>query len=205
MSLPAPPLVVVTDRRQAHGSLGDILQATFAAGCRWASLREKDLPADAQVSLLQRLLPIARAHGARLSLHGDPAIAKEAGADGVHLSAGRDPALARKLLGPAALIGVSLHTAEEAARLDPATVDYAIAGAVFATPSKPGYGPIGLSGLRIIAEVARVPVIAIGGIGALTASDALRAGARGLAVMGGLMRAPDPGAEARAVLAAFAS
>jgi hypothetical protein len=31
--------VVVTDRRQARGSLGDILQGAFAAGCRWASLR----------------------------------------------------------------------------------------------------------------------------------------------------------------------
>lgn len=203
MSLPAPPLVVVTDRRQARGSLGDILQAAFAAGCRWASLREKDLPPDAQVSLLQRLIPIARAHGARLTLHGDAAIAKEAGADGVHLSAGRDPALARKLLGRAALIGVSLHTAEEAAQLDPGTVDYAIAGAVFATPSKPGYGPIGLSGLRTIAEASRVPVIAIGGIGALTAPDALRAGARGLATMGGLMRAPDPSAEVTALLQAM--
>lgn len=205
MRIPAPPLLVVTDRRQARGALGDILQGAFAAGCRWASLREKDLPVDAQVSLFQRLRPIAREFGARLTLHGDAVRAREAGADGVHLSAGRDPATARRLLGPDALIGISVHTPDEAARLDPALIDYAVVGAVFTTPSKPGYGPIGLSGLRTVATVSPVPVIAIGGIGPLTGQDALRAGAHGLAVMGGLMRAPDPGAEARAVLEAFSS
>lgn len=203
MRLPQPPLLVVTDRRQARHALGEILQAAFAAGCRWASVREKNLPLDAQVALLQRLRPIARAYGARLTVHGDSGLAKAAGADGVHLAAGRDAALARKLLGPAALVGISVHSAEEAARLDPAVVDYAVVGAVFATPSKPGYGPIGLSGLRAIAEATEVPVIAIGGVSPASANDALRAGARGLAIMGGLMRAKDPGAETRAVLNAF--
>jgi thiamine-phosphate pyrophosphorylase len=203
MSLPQPPLLVVTDRRQARRALGEILEAAFAAGCRWASLRDKDLPPDARVALLGRLRPVARAYGARLTLHGDSALAREAGADGVHLAAGRDPARARKVLGADALIGISVHSPEEAAQLDPAIVDYAVVGAVFATPSKPGYGPIGLSGLRAIVQATQVPVIAIGGIGALTAGDALRAGAHGLAVMGGVMRATDPAVETKAVLDAF--
>jgi thiamine-phosphate pyrophosphorylase len=44
MQLPDPPLLVVTDRRQAKRSLGEIVEAALAAGCRFVSLREKDLP-----------------------------------------------------------------------------------------------------------------------------------------------------------------
>ena len=72
----------------------------LAAGCRWVSVREKDLPEDEQIALVRTLLPMTRRHGARLTLHGDAALAKVCGADGVHLSAGSDPAAARALLGP---------------------------------------------------------------------------------------------------------
>ena len=78
MSLPDPPLLVITDREQAAKPLPDMLDAVFAAGCRWASLREKDLPAAAQIALAKILLPVARIWQARLTLHGDPAIAKAA-------------------------------------------------------------------------------------------------------------------------------
>ena len=44
MPLPAPPLLIITDRRQATRPLDEVLAAAFDAGCRWASLREKDLP-----------------------------------------------------------------------------------------------------------------------------------------------------------------
>lgn len=203
MSLPDPPLLLVTDRRQARHALGDLLDAAFSVGCRWASLREKDLPGDAQIALLRRLIPIARRHGARMTLHGEIALARAAGADGVHLPAGRDPSAARKVLGSEAVVGVSVHSAEEAAALDPAEVDYVVAGSVFETPSKPGYGPIGLGGLRTIAQASRVPVLAIGGVSAKTAPDALAAGAAGVAVMGGPMRAADPAAEVKSLLAAF--
>jgi hypothetical protein len=84
------------------------------AGCRWISLREKDLSEDGQIALVEALLPIAWRHGARVSLHGDPALAKVANADGVHLSARSDPIAARKLLGADKLIGVSIHTVTEA-------------------------------------------------------------------------------------------
>jgi len=49
--LPEPPLLLVTDRKQAVAPLANILEAAFAAGCRWASLREKGLSAPEQVAL----------------------------------------------------------------------------------------------------------------------------------------------------------
>jgi thiamine-phosphate pyrophosphorylase len=202
MRLPRPPLLVVTDRQQARRPLTEVVGAALAAGCRWVSVREKDLPEDEQISWVRTLLPLARRHGARLTLHGEAALAKTCGADGVHLSAGHDPAAARALLGPDKLIGVSIHTVGEAEAIDPAIVDYAIAGPAFETPSKPGYGPeIGRKGLAEIARAARVPVVAIGGINTARVAEVLAAGPAGVAVMGGVMRAADPAQEVRALLA----
>jgi thiamine-phosphate pyrophosphorylase len=204
VSLPSPPLLVITDRHQARAPLERVLAAVFTAGCRWASVREKDLSAEEQVVLVRRLLPVARRHGARLTLHGDAGNARAAGPDGVHLPSGADAKSARALLGKAALIGISVHAPEEAAMLDPGTVEYAIAGPAYATASKPGYRPLlGLAGIAAIAAVSRIPVVVIGGIGPGVVGEMLAAGAAGIAVMSSVMRAADPDAEVRALIAAL--
>jgi thiamine-phosphate pyrophosphorylase len=202
MNLPVPPLLVVTDRRQARHPLPTVVAAVLAAGCRWLSVREKGLPPDEQVLLARSLLPLARQNGAKLMLHGEAELAKDAGADGVHLPSGSDLAAARALMGPGKLLGVSIHTVTEAERIDPAHIDYALAGPAFETASKPGYGPeIGRKGLADIVRAARVPVLAIGGINAARVGELLAAGAVGVAAMGGVMRSPDPGREVAALVA----
>ncbi len=200
--LPDPPLLLVTDRRQARRPLEEVVAAALRAGCRWVSLREKDLPQDEQVLLARTLAPMARACGAKLTLHGEAALAKLAGTDGVHLPSGADAIAARALLGPEKPVGVSIHTVSEAEAIDPAHLDYALAGPAFETASKPGYGPeIGRKGLAEIARAARVPVLAIGGINAARLGELIAAGAAGVAVMGGIMRAADPALEVSALLA----
>ena len=202
MTLPNPPLLLVTDRRQARRPLPEIVGAALGAGCRWISLREKDLPEDEQVPLARLLLPMIRRHGARLSIHGAAALAKLAGVDGVHLPSGADAAAARAELDPKKLIGVSIHTVTEAEAIDPAVVDYALAGPAFETVSKPGYGPeIGRKGLAEMARAVRVPLLAIGGINTLRVAEVIAAGCAGVAVMGGVMRAADPGLEVGALVA----
>jgi thiamine-phosphate pyrophosphorylase len=202
MILPHPPLLLVTDRRQARRPLAEIVASALGAGCRWISLREKDLPDDEQVPLARSLLPSVRRYGAVLTLHGEAALAKLAGIDGVHLSSGADPAAARALLGPTKLVGVSIHTVGDAEAINRSCVNYALAGPAFETASKPGYGPeIGRKGLADIARAARVPVLAIGGINAARVSELIAAGAAGIAVMGGIMRAADPAVETRGLIA----
>jgi thiamine-phosphate pyrophosphorylase len=202
LKLPDPPLLVVTDRHQARLPLADVVRAALAAGCRWVSMREKDLSEEDQIALASTLLPIARRHGARLTVHGDASLEQPCGSDGVPLAAGGDPAAARKMLGREKLIGVSLHTVTEAAAIDPGIVDYAIAGPAFETASKPGYGPeIGRKGLAEIARAAPVPVLAIGGLNATRAAEVLAAGPAGIAVMGSIMRAAEPDREVKALLA----
>ena len=201
--VPQPPLLLITDRRQALRPLPAVISAAVSAGCRWVSVREKDLPADEQI-LLARSLSLVRAEGGKLLLHGEASLAKEAGIDGVHLPAGRDAAAARALIGPEKILGVSIHTVTEAEAIDPTCVDYALAGPAFETPSKPGYGPeIGRKGLADIAHACRVPVLAIGGINAARIAEVLAGGAVGVAVMGGVMRAADPGQDMRALLASL--
>src|SRR5262249_37456855 len=119
---------------------------------------------------------------------------------------GSDPQAARALLGRDKLIGVSIHTITEVETIDPATVDYAIAGPAFETASKPRYGPeIGRKGLGEPARAARVPIVAIGGVNPSGAAEVLAAGPRGIAVMGSVMRAADPTQEVRALLASVAA
>jgi len=202
VKLPDPPLLLVTDRRQARRPLATIVAAALKAGCRWISLREKDLPQDEQILLARSVAPMVRAHGARLMLHGEAALASLAGADGVHLPSGADTLAARAAIGADKLVGVSIHTATEAEAVDPAVVDYALAGPAFETESKPGYGPeIGRKGLNEIARLARVPVLAIGGVNATRVGELIAAGAAGVAVMGGVMRAADPEQEVAALVA----
>jgi thiamine-phosphate pyrophosphorylase len=183
--------------------LAAVVERALAAGCRWVSLREKDLGEIEQVVLATVIKSLTHLADARLTLHGSPALAKASGVDGVHLPSGAEPAGARGALGRAALIGISIHSVAEAEDLDPALVDYAIAGPAFDTASKPGYGPaLGARGLAAIAGATTVPIIAIGGIEPANVRQILAAGASGIAVMGGVMRAAAPETEMKRLLEA---
>jgi thiamine-phosphate pyrophosphorylase len=189
--LPDPPLLVITDRRQARRPLEEIAEIIFAAGCRWLSLREKDLDAAARGLLLRRLVALGRPFGACVMVHEDIDAAVAAGAAGVHLPGGVSPDSARQRLGRHALIGCSCHDPAELAAA--AGADYATLSPVFPSASKPGYGPaLGLERFAAMAAGAPLPVIALGGVDVANAALCLRAGAAGIAVMGGVMAAADP-------------
>lgn len=191
MRLPHPPLLVITDRRQARHSLEYVAERVFAAGCRWLSVREKDLHPEARVTLLRRLDALGRRWGAAVGVHDDLAAAKALGVP-LHLPAGASAGAARYALGPAQLIGQSFHWGDGPAA---AALDYVTLSPVFASDSKPGYGPaLELDGLEAAINRTAVPVLALGGIDAGRVRGCLTAGAVGVAVMGGVMRADDPAA-----------
>ena len=203
MRLPAPPLLVISDRRQARRPLEELAEAIFAGGCRWLSLREKDLPAAERRALLRSLVTLGRRWDATVTVHEDVDAAVMSGAAGAHLPSSRSPAAARLRL-PDGLIGASAHSAAEASALLDSGADYVTISPVFPTASKPGYGPaIGLDGLAGIVAQIPGPVIALGGITAANAALCLSAGASGVAVMGEVMRAADPQAVVEAMLAAI--
>ena len=204
MKLPDPPLLVISDRRQARRPLTDIAEAAFRGGCRWFSLREKDLPASERRALLAELVELGRTFRAVVMAHDDIGAVEATGADGVHLPGGGDPAAARRRL-PRGLIGVSAHSADEAIAELRAGADYVTLSPIFLTDSKPGYGPaLGLDALAAAAAIAPGPIVALGGITPNNAASCLAAGARGVAVMGEIMRAADPDSTIRRLLQAMA-
>jgi len=127
-------------------------------------------------------------------------------ADGVHI--GQDDmtaADARALLGPKAIIGLSIETIAEAEAAPVALINYAGIGGVYATSSKAQTNPpIGPKGLAIVAAALRrrspdLPVAGIAGIDAGNAAAVIGAGADGIAVISALSLASDPAAAARAL------
>jgi thiamine-phosphate pyrophosphorylase len=204
VNLPDPPLLVISDRSQAAQPLLEIAEAAFRAGCRWFSLREKDLPAAERRDLLRALVALGHRFGATVTAHEDIEAAVAATADGVHLPGGGDPAAARRRL-PTGLIGVSAHAPQEAAAKLKAGADYVTLSPIFLTASKPGYGPaVGLGALAAASRLASGPVIALGGIDEDKIVACLAAGARGIAAMGEIMRAADPEATVHRLIAAIA-
>ena len=202
MKLPHPPLLVITDRKVARRPLPEIADACFTGGCRWLSLREKDLPYDERVTLLRALVAIGKPYGARVTVHEDVAAARAAGAGGVHLPAGGSPAAARQALGAAALIGMSAHDYADIVHAETEGADYVTLSPIFATASKPGYGPaLGVDELADLAAKSVIPVVALGGVDVAAAGACLAAGASGVAVMGAVMTAADPRAVTSALVA----
>lgn len=204
-ALPHPPLLVITDRHQARRPLEEIAEAVFAGGCRWLSLREKDLEPGERLRLLRRLAEIGAAWSATVGVHDDLAAAEAVPSTALHLPESASVAKARRALGVERLIGLSTHAGE--GRVDHvAEADYVTISPIRPSASKPGYGPaIGLAGLREAVRRAPVPIIALGGIWAADIAPCLDAGAAGVAVMGGVMAAADPRSAVAALVREFAS
>lgn len=203
-ALPAPPLLCITDRLSASADLRAVVASVLRAGCRWIMLREKDLACPALAALAADIVALARPCGARVLVNGDIEAAAEAGADGVHLQSADRIGVARRLLPHGALIGVSSHAVAEANAAIVAGADYVTLSPIFATASKPGYGPIlGIEGLAAACSAVAGPVVALAGISPANAARCLEAGAAGIAVMGGIMGALDPEAAARDLLRAM--
>jgi thiamine monophosphate synthase len=176
-------IVVVTDRRLARRPLVEVVAAAVDGGARWVVLREKDLPRDERLALAAALRALLAPVGGTLIVAGPDPL----GGAAVHLAAaGPYPPPA------VALVGRSCHDRTELRRIS--TEHYVTVSPVFPTPSKPGYGPLlGPQGLARLVRCSPVPVLALGGVASAEQAAACRAaGAAGVAVMGAIMRSPDP-------------
>ena len=198
-------LIVVTDRAQAAVTgqgLIDVVAAAADGGAPVVLLREKDLPRGERARLAAALVSVLAGSGTALLVATDARLAEEVGAVGVHLAAADDAWEAVAEAGRWLLVGRSCHGIPELQAARSAGLDYATLSPVWATASKPGYGPgLGLGGLAAgVAAVPGLPVYALGGVEPGRAADCLSAGAAGVAVMGAIMRADDPAKVVRSLL-----
>ncbi|MGH1572547.1 thiamine phosphate synthase [Methylobacterium sp. P31] len=202
------PLLAVTDRHGHPRPLAETVRAILESGGRWIWFRDRDLEPDARRHLGAAVAEHVRAFAGVLTVGADVDLARSLGAGGVHLGGGSGPeaiAAARAALGDKVLIGVSAHAPQEAARAAAAGADYVTLSPIYATASKPGYGPaLGLDGLAAARE-AGLPVVALGGLNANRIAECRGAGAAGVALMGDLMRADDPAGATKSLLAAWSA
>ena len=89
-------------------------------------------------------------------------------------------------------VGCSVQSSEEAQMAQEHGADYVIFGHVFPTQSKPGVASRGLEQLAIVANAVSIPVVAIGGIKSTNVRGVIEAGAKGIAVLSGVLEAGDP-------------
>ncbi|HEU6437133.1 MAG TPA: thiamine phosphate synthase [Nitratidesulfovibrio sp.] len=197
---------LVTDRALCRGrALADVVAATVAGGVTVVQLREKHVDTREFVELARALKGLLAPRGVPLLINDRVDVALACRADGVHVGQGdMHPADVRALLGPTALIGLSVETMDQAREAEALDVDYLGVSPVFATPTKTDTAPPwGLDGLARLRAATRCTLVAIGGIGASNAASVLAAGADGLAVVSALCAADDPGraaAELRGVV-----
>ena len=192
-------LYLVTDRAlSGDRPLEWVVEQALQGGVTLVQLREKHCSTREFVDLAQRVLAITRPAGVPLLINDRVDVALAVDADGVHLGQSDMPyALARRLLGPGKILGLSVETVEQAEAAEALDVDYLGVSPVYTTPTKAELqAPLGLDGLRRIRGVSRHPLVAIGGMNAETAADALRAGADGVAVVSAICAAADPRAAA---------
>jgi thiamine-phosphate pyrophosphorylase len=192
--------MLVTDRELCRARrLEDVVLQAVAGGVDCVQLREKQLATRDFVEQAERLQPLLRDVGVPLIINDRIDIAMAVGADGVHLGQGDMPVpLARQMLGPDAIIGLSVENWEEVERAEELRVDYLGVSPVFETPTKTDTKDAwGLSGLTRIKSLSRHPLVAIGGLNLANIADVVRAGADGIAVVSAICSALDPKAAAR--------
>jgi thiamine-phosphate pyrophosphorylase len=199
---------IVDPERSGGRGLAELARLCAEGGATLVQLRDKLSDTRAMVdearAIKQALAPLR----VPFVVNDRVDVALAAGADGVHL--GQDDmaaADARRLLGPRAIIGLSVKNVNEAHAAPIDLIDYVGSGGVYATLSKqqknPPIGPEGLA--RIIAVLGdrahkqgkELPVCGIAGIDASNAGPVVAAGADGVAVISALALTPDPAAAAR--------
>lgn len=193
-----PHLQLVTDPRRAD--LLRAVEAASAAGLGSVQVRDHGATGGGLLALATSAARAIRGSEARLLVNDRVDVARAIGAHGVHLPGlGLPPLVARALLEPWQVIGVSVHSVEDAVAAEAAGADHLVFGHVFATPTHAREAPRGVAALRAVVEAVRVPVLAIGGVTAANAHEVLAAGASGVAVIGAVLDAPDPAAATRAL------
>ncbi|MBP7866153.1 MAG: thiamine phosphate synthase [Acidobacteria bacterium] len=118
-----------------------------------------------------------------LLMNGSVEAAVRAGFQGVHLPAFTPGVAAIRASLPAGFrIGMSVHDGAELADAEKQGADFVVLGPVFPPRCKAaGTAPLGLARLRELAGGTRMPTLALGGISADNAEDALACGVAGLA------------------------
>ena len=188
-------LYLVTDRKLACGRpIEMVVQDAIDGGVTMVQIREKKCSAREFMKVASNLLEITREAKVPLIINDRIDVALAIGADGVHLGQDDIPCeTARKILGPDAIIGISVTNIDQAKAANNWDIDYIGIGPIFFTMTKEDCKPpIGFEGIKAITQISRHKSVAIGGIKVDSIEEAMQSGASGVAVVSAIMAASNP-------------
>ncbi|MFK4764354.1 thiamine phosphate synthase [Desulfobaculum sp. SPO524] len=170
------------------------VREAVAGGATLVQLREKHLGTRDFVDRARALMAAIDDTDVRLLINDRVDVALACGAHGVHVGqSDMHVEDVRRLVGPRAIIGLSVETLDDVRAAEALDVDYYGVSPVFATPTKTDTAaPWGLEGLRGLKAQTRRPLVGIGGIDAANAADVVTSGADGVAVVSAICAAPSP-------------
>ena len=196
-------LYLVTDRGLSKGrSLQDVIKAAVKGGTTIVQLREKDCSTREFLEIAQEVKDFCSPLGVPLIINDRIDIALAVNAEGLHIGQSDMPyEIARKLMGPEAIIGLSVENLQDALDAEKLDVDYLGLSPIYSTPTKTDiHHELGLDGIREIRKISRHPLVAIGGINKQNTAAIIAAGSDGIAVVSAICSADNPEAASQELL-----
>jgi len=185
--------LVISEECGLGRSAVEIANLAIAGGVDIIQMREKNKDRAKLVKLACGLSRACKDNGVTFIVNDDPGIAKESDADGVHLGQGDlkkySIARTRELIGKDKIIGVSTHSLAELSKANNDDVDYIAYGPVFPTETKDYF--LGTGDMQEALNIAKKPLIFIGGINLSNLDEILKAGVRNIAVIRGITESDD--------------
>lgn len=191
-------LYLVTDPVLHRGrGVAATCEEALKAGVRFVQLRDKNASTRSLYDSALTLRNMCTEYSSCFVVNDRIDVAMAVKADGVHLGQSDMPAdIARSIMGPKAIIGVSVRTLEEAEKAKADGADYIAANLVFSTETKKDIKePLGLEMVSILSRASSLPMIAIGGINPENTALVINAGCTGVAVVTAIMNADSPSRE----------
>ncbi len=192
-------LYAVTDRAWVgRQSLYEQVESALKGGATCIQLREKELDDEAFLDEAVRIRALCKQYGVPFFINDNVDIAVKCHADGIHV--GQDDMEAgrvREIVGDDMMIGVSVHSVEEALEAVKNGADCLGVGAVFSTSTKSDADVLPMETLRDICAAVDIPVVAIGGIGKDNISSLAHTGVDGVALVSAVFSAQDIESECR--------
>ena len=192
-------LYAVTDRAWLKDqTLYQQVEAALKGGVTCVQLREKELGDEAFLSEALEISALCRRYGVPFFINDNVQVAIKCKADGIHV--GQDDMSAsdvRRLVGDGMMLGVSVHTVQEALEAVKAGADCLGVGAMFSTSTKADADVVTMEALKDICDAVDVPVVAIGGLGKHNILQLAGTGVDGVALVSAIFSADDIESECR--------
>ena len=167
-------------------------EAMIKGGVDLIQLRGKDQSIEELVELAAELHELTARSFTPLIVNDHAEVASKVPVEGVHVGQDDDSIeVVRRKAGRAVVVGKSTHSLVQARAAQREGADYVGFGPIFATPTKPDYRPIGLKEINRVHLDVSLPIFCIGGIKIDNLEQVIAAGAHRIAIVSGLLKAPD--------------